>query len=210
MTIAVIGGKGKMGNLVCSIAQSRGHKTLTIESTTDTTDIECDIAIDFSTPTALAGTIAICRANNCPLVCGVTGYDEYQLELLDNLSRQVAVAHRHNFSTGIQAVQEICLIMSTILPHWHYDIVEQHHIGKIDSPSGTALTLADHLAGIDVTTHSIRAGTTIGTHTIIATGENECITITHTAQNREVFALGAVLQAEQLLASPKQLSAAKQ
>lgn len=199
MNIAIVGGKGKMGSMVANIATSRNHNVIIIDKHSSTVDTKCDIVIDFSVPPALDRTIELCLQNNCPLVSGVTGYDQSQLHKLVQLSQRVIVVNKSNFSQGVQATTAICQLMGKMLPSWQYNIIEQHHIAKIDSPSGTALSLAEALNIQPTTVHSIRAGDTIGTHTIIANGCGEYITITHHANNRNIFALGALLCAEQLL-----------
>ncbi len=199
MTIAVIGALGKMGSEVIKIAKSRNYNTLAIDADSNIDNVVCDIVIDFSCTNALDNTIAICLQNNCPLVSGVTGYSDSQLEQLSILSKTVSVVHKHNFSIGIQATSDICQLLAHTLPEWQYNIVEHHHANKADCPSGTALSLATAMQPIVPNTHSIRSGDTIGIHSIIANGEGESITITHQTSSRKIFAIGAVHYAEQLL-----------
>lgn len=198
MKIAVLGANGKMGKTVCHIAQQRGHNIIAIDQHTNTDNIVCDVLIDFSSTTALDTAISICITNSCPLVCGVTGYDDTHLAKLAQLSLTNKVVHRHNFSMGIDAVATLCSRLSDLLPHWQYNIIEQHHSAKVDCPSGTAITLSDNISQpTDI--HSIRAGTTYGIHTIVANGQHEYITISHHACSRDIFAIGAVHCAEQLV-----------
>lgn len=196
MIIALVGSKGKMGQLIAQIATQRHHTILPIDTDSQHNEVLCDIVIDFSNASALDTSIAICLANQCPLICGTTGHNTQQLQSLSQLATQLPVVHRHNFCHGMPTMQTICQILAKNLPNWQYDIVEQHHSQKQDSPSGTAITLANQLEPHNCNMHSIRSGTTIGTHTIIASGDDEIITITHNAQSRSVFALGAVICAE--------------
>ncbi len=199
MTIAVIGALGKMGKEIIKLAKMHNHHVVAIDKNTDTNNINCDVAIDFSAPQALDTTISICTKNNCPLVCGVTGYSQHQLNKLDKLRQTVKVAHKSNFSTGMQTVINICDNLYDALPNWQYNITEQHHQSKVDTPSGSAITIAKSLLPATVEIHSIRTGDTVGIHSITATNPYEQITITHTVNSRLSFALGAIECAEKLI-----------
>lgn len=163
-----------------------------------------DVAIDFSVPSALPQTVKFCKAQKCDLVYGVTGLNFKQEQMLATLAKSVTVVRRANFSTGAKLLEKISVIAARELKNWDCDVVEVHRKGKQDSPSGTAKNLAYELSNVRgsfsaTTATSIRSGTEFGTHAVIFGGDGESLTITHRAQNVEVFAKGALDEAEKLL-----------
>ncbi len=163
-----------------------------------------DVAIDFSAPSALAQTVEFCKAQNCNLVYGVTGLNFDQEQMLAALGKSVTVVRRANFSAGAKLLEKLAIIAARELKNWDCDIVEIHRKGKQDAPSGTAKNLVYELSNARgsfsaTTATSIRSGTEFGTHTVIFGGDGESLTITHRAQNVEVFAKGALEEAEKLL-----------
>lgn len=165
-----------------------------------------DVAIDFSAPSALPQTVEFCKAHNCDLVYGVTGLDFEQEQILASLGKSVTVVRRANFSAGAKLLEKIAIIAARELKNWDCDVVEVHRKGKIDSPSGTAKNLVYELSKARgsfsaTTVTSIRSGTEFGTHTVIFGGDGESLTITHRAQSVDVFAKGALDEAEKLFST---------
>ncbi len=205
MKVTVFGSNGRVGSEVVRICQSRGHITQCIDVDTTLDENFCpDVVIDFSLPQTTVEVVNYCTQHLCPLVSGVTGQNTKQQADLDNLSRLVTVVHRSNFSEGIAIVTEICTSIARQKPSWDCDIVETHRQAKIDSPSGTAKKIAAELAAAKgpfgkVTIHSLRSGTNLGTHEIVFGGIGESVTITHHVDNVQVFAIGAVNVAEQIV-----------
>jgi 4-hydroxy-tetrahydrodipicolinate reductase len=219
MKIALLG-YGRMGKAIEEIALDRNHEIiLKIDLDTKNYDITlADIAIDFSTPTAAYSNIKNCIENGVPVVSGTTGWlDQYQeiLALCDQYNGSFIAAS--NFSLGVNVFfelnQQLAKMMAKI-SHYEASIEEIHHIQKLDSPSGTAITLAEgiikHTDKKDWTTDVTNSGKNIpiiskrvpevpGTHKITYTSTVDTIEIKHTAHNRHGFALGAIIAAEWLI-----------
>jgi 4-hydroxy-tetrahydrodipicolinate reductase len=219
MKIALLG-YGRMGKAIEKIALDRNHEIiLKIDLDTKNYDITlADIAIDFSTPTAAYSNIKNCIENGVPVVSGTTGWlDQYQeiLALCDQYNGSFIAAS--NFSLGVNVFfelnQQLAKMMAKI-SHYEASIEEIHHTQKLDSPSGTAITLAEgiieHTDKKDWTTDVTNSGKNIpiiskripevpGTHKITYTSTVDTIEIKHTAHNRHGFALGAIIAAEWLI-----------
>ena len=218
MKIALLG-YGKMGKTIEAIALKRGH-TIVIKANADTTyDIkDADIAIDFSLPNVAYSNISNCINNNVPVISGTTGWlDDYnKIETLCK-DKQGAFIYASNFSLGVTVFFELnktlAKMMST-LQQYNVSMEEIHHTQKLDAPSGTAISLAndiikehkDYNAWTLETTKANNIPITAkrieqvpGTHTISYKSEVDTIDITHTAHNRDGFALGAVVAAEWLI-----------
>ncbi len=199
MNIAVFGASGRMGKRVCDIAQKRGHTIFEVEKDKKVNGQQIDVVIDFSVPQATAEVCNFCITHHCNLVSGVTGRNEQQQKILDSAKNTIQIVEKSNFSKGIECVDQICKMLAQL--KWDCDIVETHRKQKRDSPSGTAKHLATTITQNGtkiVTVHSIRAGSNFGKHEIIFATDGESITITHQAENLEIFALGAVETAEKI------------
>ena len=233
MNIAVYGANGRVGSKVVEIAMQRGHTVTPIDiennklsKKNQLTDIpvykpspmeyECcvcvaeeskvnkiDVVIDFSTAAATQDVCNFCRLHNCALISGVTGRNEEQQQLIDCLSNELPVVCKSNFSVGVNMLHRLCEIVARELTDWDCEIVEIHRKGKLDSPSGTAKSLASTIAQQKnfkrVTTHALRCGSNFGKHEIVFATNGESLTLTHQAENVEIFALGSVLECEKLL-----------
>ncbi|MCM1194707.1 MAG: hypothetical protein NC099_03995 [Corallococcus sp.] len=201
MVIAVFGAKGRVGKKVCEIAKARGHAVCEIDKEDDVFEVKCDAAIDFSAAEATRKVCDFCTVNNCPLISGVTGRTDEQQKTIDELKKKVTVIEKPNFSQGIALLQKICAFASNELKNWDCEITETHRKGKIDAPSGTAKELAAVISKnkgsfTSVTIHSRRLGSAHGTHCVTFATNGESVTFTHTAENTDIFALGAVKAAE--------------
>lgn len=219
MKIALLG-YGKMGKEIEKIALKRGHSIIIkadIDSEYDIT--EADVAIDFSVPTAAVSNICNCIDNNVPVISGTTGW----LKKYDNVVEQCnkkkgAFIYASNFSLGVNIFFELSATLAKMmsqLKQYNVSIEEIHHTQKLDAPSGTAITLADgivqntdfedwKLVEDDPNENEIpitakRIENVPGTHTVSYQSEVDSIDMTHTAHNRQGFALGAVIAAEWIL-----------
>ena len=220
MKIAIIG-YGKMGKLVEKVSKKRGHDIVSIIDSLTTNDniSDADVCIEFTEPDAVLDNIEIIASHGKNLVIGTTGwYDK-----IDNVAAIIdktdtGAIYSPNFSVGVNLFMDIVSHAAELINQYpEYDVagVEYHHKNKADSPSGTAKAIANALiekierkkiAEYNVVDRvikpeelhftSVRCGATPGTHTVIYDSEADTITITHTARNREGFALGAVLAAE--------------
>lgn len=159
---------------------------------------QVDVVVDFSLPPALPALFEEVRRRGCALVSGTTGLDAYDHERLKALGTEVPVLWASNFSLGALMLTELAAQARRWLPAgFEAAIVEAHHSGKRDAPSGTALTLAHAIADADPAVpapqcSSVRAGTIVGDHTVHFAGPAERLELTHRAQDRSVFARGAL------------------
>ncbi len=224
MNIALIG-YGKMGKTIEKIASDKGHNIIarvdkdgwaSLDSITPKT---IDVAIEFSQPEAAYDNIRKCLTLGIPVVSGTTGWLDQKEELEAYCKEQNGTFfYASNYSIGVNIffkVNEMVAKMMNKFPGYRVQMEEVHHIHKKDSPSGTAITLAEGIAANHKTTHgwvetddpasaskeqlpikSVREGEVAGTHTIQYHSDVDTISIEHKAHSREGFALGAVLVAE--------------
>ena len=230
MKIALLG-YGKMGQIIDQLATDRGHEiVLKIdENSVDDLTIEnlkkADVAIDFSTPETVLNHIQQCFDANIPIVVGTTGWYGKLQEVKNSCDAgNKTLLYASNFSIGVNVFFHINKVLAKVMNRYsQYDVQleEIHHLAKLDSPSGTAMTLAEdiideldrknewvnELVGHDkelILTHdqllieSHRIKAVPGTHTVIYSSEVDEIEMKHTAHSRAGFALGAVLAAEWL------------
>jgi 4-hydroxy-tetrahydrodipicolinate reductase len=160
-----------------------------------------DVAIDFSLPEAFDAVLATCAARKAAFVSGTTGLTDAQRAVLAEAAQAIPVLWASNFSLGVAVLADAVARAARAVPGWDCDIVEAHHAGKRDAPSGTALSLGEAAAAGGATPRyaSLRAGDIVGEHTVQFSGIGERLEFTHRATSRDVFARGA-LQAAQWLA----------
>jgi len=173
-----------------------------------------DVIIDFSHPSALSDLLSYGKMNNVPLVIATTGYNDEERGQITAAAAQIPIFFTFNMSLGINLLAELAKKAARVLGgQFDVEIVEKHHNMKKDAPSGTAIMLAeainDEMSGRnrfvydrhsvrkprdkdEIGIHSVRGGTIVGEHDIIFAGHDEVITLSHSAQSREVFAVGAV------------------
>ncbi|HCA04753.1 MAG TPA: 4-hydroxy-tetrahydrodipicolinate reductase [Ruminococcaceae bacterium] len=183
-----------------------------------------DVIIDFSNPSALDGMLDFALKNSVPCVICTTGYSAGQIAKIKEASKQIAVFYSGNMSLGINLLIALSKQAAKVLGQsFDIEIVEKHHNLKVDAPSGTALMLADAISDTlenepqyvydrhsyrkkrsknEIGIHSVRGGTIVGEHEVIFAGHDEVVTLTHQAQSKQVFAVGAV-NAAVFLASQK-------
>lgn len=176
-----------------------------------------DVVIDFSSPATLAEELQWAKRNNCPLVLATTGYSEEQLKLIDKYSESIAVFRTANFSLGVNLLCSLVRSAAAALgENFDIEIIEKHHNQKVDAPSGTALMLADSAnsafdgekqyvngrqgavgkRGKEIGIHAVRGGTIVGEHDVLFAGDDEIITLSHSASSKKVFAAGALRAAK--------------
>ena len=219
MKIALLG-YGKMGKVIAKIALKRGHTiVLKVDEHTTSYDITiADIAIDFSTPNAAVNNISNCLKHHIPIISGTTGWlDDYDKMVTLCNAKNGAFIYASNFSLGVNIFFELNKNLARMmknLSQYNIDIEEIHHTQKLDAPSGTAITLAEDIIkqsdytnwkldlNAEANTIPIQAKRiehVSGTHSINYESNVDAIKITHTAHNRNGFALGAVIAAEWLI-----------
>ena len=183
-----------------------------------------DAIIDFSAPKAteeLLSTVVKAKAGK-PLVIATTGFSEHQKNLLIEASKVTPILYATNMSLGVAVLNKLVALASKTLADFDCEIVEQHHRHKVDSPSGTALTLAEHAAeardldldkvrvsgrdGIigartkdEIAVMSLRGGDIVGRHTAGFYNDGEFIELNHTATARNTFSKGAIKAAKWLV-----------
>jgi len=158
-----------------------------------------DVLIDFSLPQATAEVIAAVSDAAVPLVIGVSGLEDAQLQLLDTAASSLAIVYDRNMSLGValleDAVRQAAAVLGT---DFDVQVQETHHIHKLDSPSGTALKLGEAIAAArgteagDMHYEVERRGEVPGDHTVIFSSATEKLTFAHSVTTRQVFADGAV------------------
>ena len=224
MRIVLIG-YGKMGKEIERIAMDRGHQIVSkidIENPDDLislTNKEVDVAIEFSNPISAFSNIMKCIEKQIPIVCGTTGWLEKKAEVEKaTQSFDSTFFYASNYSIGVNLFFKLNKQLAKLMqPHAGYDIYtnEIHHLEKKDSPSGTAITIAEGImsqysnkkkwvnneipAADEIAIWSQRESTKPGTHTVKYISKVDQIEVTHEAFSREGFALGAVIAAEWIL-----------
>ncbi len=182
-----------------------------------------DVLVDFSSPTALQNTLEACVAAGKPLVIGTTGLEDDHHTAIDRAAEKIAILQTGNTSLGVNMLAALVeQAASKLGDDWDIEIVEMHHRHKVDAPSGTAKLLGEAAAsgrGIDLSAHresgrdgitgartkgaigfaALRGGSVAGDHMVILAGDEERIELTHRAENRIIFARGAVKAAGWLI-----------
>lgn len=164
-----------------------------------------DVAIDFSLPDGFDRLLAICRQRGSALVSGTTGLEGRQLMHLTEAALDIPVVWASNFSLGVVVLHELVRKVAAALPEWQAGIIETHHVHKVDAPSGTAATLAQVTSegnGRTPMIESVRRGEVVGEHTIRFRGIGEMLEIRHLAEDRDIFARGALEAACRLALQP--------
>ena len=158
-----------------------------------------DVLVDFSLPEGTDRVLEAVSRAPVPLVCGVTGLAERQLDALDRLAGQVAVVYDRNMSRGIAVLDAALVKVAGSLPgEFRAAVSEVHHVHKQDAPSGTALKLAESLAAArgvspsEIRISSERRGEVPGDHEICFSTDNERLVLSHSVTSRDVFADGAL------------------
>ena len=178
---------------------------------------ECDVILDFSAPDALDGSLAAAISERTPILIGTTGLDETAKERIETASASIAILRAPNTSLGIAILADSVERTARVLgPDWDIEIAEIHHRMKADAPSGTALLLGEAAAlgrGRTETAEigrsgtglhrepeaigyaSLRGGTVAGDHQVLFLGPDEQVIFSHRAENRGIFARGALVAA---------------
>ncbi|MDE6934903.1 MAG: 4-hydroxy-tetrahydrodipicolinate reductase [Oscillospiraceae bacterium] len=226
MKILLIG-HGRMGRLIEQTAIAAGDQMGGIVDIGNLGDLEtigrvADIAIDFSSPSALPAVARYVRQTGTPLLSGVTGLSGAELNTFGELGRFAPVMHSANYSLGVAVFRRALEEVREVLGDFDIEIVETHHNQKADAPSGTARLLLDAVdprhertpvygrQGItgprdkkEIGVHALRGGTEAGTHTVSFFGPDEVFEITHRASSRQIFVNGALHAARRLCRMPK-------
>ena len=191
-----------------------------VYTNTDEIKEKPDVIIDFSVPVATMKILEYAKENNVPIVIATTGLSKEEKQKIKEYSKTIPIFQSANMSYDINLMKKVVAEVAKNLNQTDIEIVETHHNRKIDSPSGTALLLADSINNAldnkkdynfnrfqnrekrkknEIGFSSIRGGNIVGEHTVIFFGENESFEITHKAYSRGVFAEGALKGAEYIV-----------
>ena len=222
----VIGHKGRMGQAIATALEAAGHVLqVGVDDGGDPGPIvsQCDVLVDFSAPTALKTNLAAAKNAGIPILVGTTGLEEEHFVMLAEAAKTIPVLQTGNTSLGVTLLQHLVREAARKLdPDWDIEVLEMHHRAKVDAPSGTAKLLGEAAAearGIDLTDNmvsgrhgqtgtrregaigfaTLRGGTVAGEHSVIFAGNEERLTLSHSAENRMIFARGAVRGGEWLI-----------
>ena len=181
-------------------------------------NVKADVIIDFSNPTLLDSLLDYAEKTNTPAVIATTGYIDTQIEKIKSAAQKVPIFFTFNMSLGVNLIASLAKKAAQILgDDFDIEIIEKHHNQKLDAPSGTAIMLANAVNSVfddklnyeydrhsvrrkrpknEIGIHSVRGGTIVGEHDVIFAGHDEVVTISHSAQSKEVFAVGSVRAAK--------------
>lgn len=184
----------------------------------DEFNAEADCIIDFSHHSATKTLCDYAVKRSLPLVIATTGHTEDELALIDSAAKSIPVFRSANMSLGVALIGCLAKIAAKAFPQADIEIIEKHHNQKLDVPSGTALLLADAIKTVkpeseyvigrhengkrtqnEIGIHSLRMGGEVGTHEIIFATGSQVVTIKHEAENRSLFADGAISAADFLV-----------
>ncbi|SHN57175.1 dihydrodipicolinate reductase [Erythrobacter sanguineus] len=229
LQFGVIGHKGRMGQaLEQAIDEARHSMCIGVDAGGNVGPLagQCDVLVDFSAPDALSQNLGAARVAGIPIVVGTTGLGEEHFVMLAEAARTIPVLQSGNFSAGVTLLAHLVREAAARLgPDWDIEVLEMHHRLKVDAPSGTAKLLGEAAAearGIELSANmesgrhgqtgargqgnigfaTLRGGTVAGEHSVIFAGPEERLTLSHSAENRMIFARGAVKAACWLIGKP--------
>jgi 4-hydroxy-tetrahydrodipicolinate reductase len=224
--IGIIGSEGRMGHALVRAIGEAGHECAGgVDRGGDVAALadQSDALVDFSAPAALEGNLHAAVGAGIPILVGTTGLDERNHAAIDSAALAVPVLQTGNTSLGVTLLAHLVREATARLgPEWDVEVLEMHHRMKVDAPSGTALLLGEAAAegrGIDfyapdgparhghtgpreagtIGFASLRGGTVAGEHSVILAGPQERLTLSHSAEDRMIFAHGAVRGAAWLI-----------
>ncbi len=182
-------------------------------SSYDEVNIKADVIIDFSNISLLPTLLSYATKTNTAVVLATTGLSDEQIKSVEDAGKSVPVFFSYNMSLGVSLLCELSKVAAKVLGNtFDVEIIEAHHNQKLDAPSGTAIMLGNaikeelpdayyeydrhskkekrHTNEIGI--HAIRGGTIVGEHQVIFAGNDEIVTLSHSARSRAIFASGAV------------------
>ena len=227
INVLLNGANGKMGSevieaisktegieIVCGFDREETNQNgFPVYNSIDKIMEKVDVIIDFSVPVATFEILKYATKNKTPIVIATTGFSKEQLDEIEEMSKEIPIFRSSNMSLDINLMASLIQKVAEVLTDADIEIVETHHNRKVDSPSGTAILLADAINEVlenkkdytfdrmqkrekrnknEIGFSSIRGGNIVGEHEVKFFGENETLEIKHTSYSRQVFAEGAI------------------
>ncbi len=229
--IGITGATGRMGREVCRLVEDRPDCRTAFAINRDPPterigDVEIESAlevrplleereptavVDFTGPESTLEYATACSSAGIPFVTGTTGFSDSQRAQLEAVGEEIPLLHAPNFARGVQTLVDVIGDAVRGLPGYDVEVVETHHNGKRDAPSGTAERLLEAIESAgefgervhgragdqprqagEIGVHALRAGNVTGEHEVVIAGNHEELRLTHRAEDRGVFAAGAV------------------
>ncbi|MCX7952001.1 MAG: 4-hydroxy-tetrahydrodipicolinate reductase [Clostridiales bacterium] len=214
-------------DVVCGVDKdiNRCNNPYPVYDSLDKVKEDVDVLIDFSNHVCLDSILEYGKKNNVALVICTTGFSPEEKQKIVEASKEIPVLHSANMSLGVNLILSLVSQAAKVLyENFDIEIVEKHHNQKLDSPSGTALMIADAINNAlnnvleynygrhsktqkrqkaELGIHAVRGGSIVGEHDVLFAGPFENIEIKHTALSRDVFAYGAIRAAKYLYGKPK-------
>ena len=200
--------------IVCGVDMTAADGAFPVYASFGDVTETVDAVVDFSKPGSLEGLLAFAKARQIPCVLATTGYTDEQLAAIDAAAGEIAIFRSANMSIGVALLRMLCRKAAEVLGDgFDVEIVEAHHNRKVDAPSGTAMMLYDTIKDAydepryavngrggrdckrqhgEIGMHVLRGGTVTGEHEVCFFGQSERVKISHSAENRSIFAVGAL------------------
>jgi len=238
INVILNGANGRMGQAVAQLAAKSGDIRIAagadiaaagaehdfpVYPSVENIKEDADLIVDFSRPEALCAVLSFALRRNLPAVIATTGLSAGDKALIASAAEKIPVFQSANMSLGVNLQMELSKIAAAFFGEaYDIEIIEKHHNQKIDSPSGTALAIADAInesftrpkeyvfgrhsktqkRGGEIGIHAVRGGTMPGEHSVLFLGSDEMLEISHSAQSRQIFAFGALRAARFIVGKP--------
>lgn len=234
MKVIINGYSGTMGQVLtkCALADEEielvagvspntldSNQNFKVYSNFDDVSEKADVVIDFSNPLALDNMLQYCLKTKTAVVIATTGFNDNEMKKIHDASKEIPVFLSFNMSLGINVLLKLVKEAAKDLVGFDIEIIEKHHNKKLDSPSGTAVMIAnaakevrkeseftygrygrtDKRGDNEIGVHAIRGGTIVGEHSALFAGHDEIIEINHSARSKDIFAKGAISAAKYLI-----------
>ena len=208
-------------NIIAGVDRAESLCAFPVFKSFDDVTVTPDVIIDFSNVSVLDDLLEFATKKNISVIIATTGYNERQINDIKAAAEKVAVFFTFNMSLGVNLLCSLAKRAASVLGGgFDIEIIEKHHNLKLDAPSGTAIMLANAVNSQfddsytyeydrhskrqkrpkkEIGIHSVRGGTIVGEHDVIFAGHDEVLTLSHSAQSKEIFANGALRAAKFIL-----------
>lgn len=212
---------GYMGSSLAAMVDVNAEPSDNIYRNIDEFDSEADVIIDFSYHSAVRTILPYATRRNIPVIIATTGHDEEEKSLIEAAAEKIPVFLSANMSLGIAALCSFAKCAAALFKDADIEIVETHHVNKLDAPSGTALMIAEQIKTVrpeativcgrsgmkkreknEIGISSVRLSNVVGEHEVMISTGTQTLKLRHEAHSRSLFAEGAVSAAEFLIGSP--------